>query len=89
MTARREGLALTQRAYHVHMATLSAENAFRLAHRRAHDALDAEIACRRETPSGRFGLYQTAAAAREWKGIVGACQREARRLAKLKRGGAL
>lgn len=75
------------RAYHVHCARISADSAFRVAHQRAHDALDAEIDGR-ETPSGRFGLYQRAAVAREWKGIVNACRREENRLAKLKHGGA-
>lgn len=80
-------VAHEQRAYHVHMALLSAESAFRIAHQRAHDALDAEIDGR-ETPSGRFGLYHRAAEAREWKGIAAACRREENRLARLKHGGA-
>ncbi|MBD7987135.1 hypothetical protein H9645_03745 [Luteimonas sp. Sa2BVA3] len=87
MSAPQPPVALVKRAYHVHMAKLSAEAAFRVAHQRAHQALDAEIDGR-ETAAGRFDLYLRSGEAREWKGIVAACRREENRLAKLQQGGA-
>ena len=79
------GMTLDQRAYHVRMALLAAENTERHASRRARQIFEDWLDGR----AGMFGLSCAAAVAREWRGIAKACRREERRLAKLKHGGAV
>lgn len=84
MSAQVQGVALDQRAYHVRAAYLAAAGQVRRMRLAAHRQLDAVIAGR--APEG--SLSPLVAYTREWSGIARACDREGRRLAKLKHGGA-
>lgn len=88
MSAPLRGVARDQRAYHVHMALMAAENAERDLRRGAHQLLD-DVIDQRAGSMGLFRLSVHTATVREWSGIARACRREDRRLAKLKHGGAL
>lgn len=89
MSAQLQGVALEQRAYHVHMALIAAENRTRLARLNARAQLDGLMD--RQGWNGylaTLSLTEAAAVAGEWTGIVKACRREERRMAKIKHGGA-
>lgn len=84
-----EAAALDRRAYVVYLALIAAENRARLSRLAARVHLD-QLMDRQgwNGYTATLSLTDAAATASEWTGIAKACNREHRRLARIKHGGA-